>query len=142
MSKQKAAAASGAAAAAAVVTGREAALKSLQVKRRSFFDLAIAERNLGVGRRFKRIRDNGEETFFEPTRVTARFTVSAGEENAQQNRSLHSLQITGKARGSAVGVYTFRGIREDVERPIKSGCKKEWKMLPPGATGSTIQKKD
>jgi hypothetical protein len=140
MSKQRAAAA-GAGAAAAAVTGREAALKSLQVKRRSFFDLAIAERNLGVGRRFKRIRDNGEETFFEPTHVTAKFTVRTRQENNKHSLT-GSLQITGKARGTAVGVYTFRGMREDVERPIKSGFKKEWKMLPEGLTGSTVQNKD
>lgn len=88
MSKQRAAAGGGAAAAAAVVTGREAALKSLQVKRRSFFELALGERNMGVGRRFKRVRDNGEETFFEPTQVTARFTVRATQKKHKRSSVL------------------------------------------------------
>lgn len=36
------------------------------------------------------------------------------------------MQPTGKPRGLAYGVYTFRGLREDVVRPIRSAHKKEW----------------
>lgn len=35
----------------------------------------------------------------------------------------------GHARGQAWGVYTFRGIKEDVVRPLRNGCKKEWRLV-------------
>ncbi len=73
MSKQKGAAE----AAAAALTGREAAMRTLAQYKRSFFDIVVAEKDQGVGRRFKRKRDMHEDTFFEAVEVKTHFTVSS-----------------------------------------------------------------
>lgn len=91
---------------------REVALRRASgSSKRSFFDIVVGLRDRGVGQTFKRARDRGEDTSFAPVAVETYFTK------------------TGIARGKAVGVYTFRGVKEDVIRPLKSGCKKEWKLV-------------
>ena len=59
------------------------------------------------GLKFQRKLWFGEETYFVPKQVDVRFTKA------------------GQPRAKVVGVFTFRGCTEDVERSLKSGSKEK-----------------
>jgi hypothetical protein len=114
-------------------------LKSLRTsKRLSFFDVVVRDRDSGIGKKFRRTCNKDEETFFEPVEVSTYFTVIFFFLFLVFVSS-ESLQPSGKARGQAYGYYTFRGVREDVVRPLRSGHKKQWKEF--SENGSTVERK-
>lgn len=100
----------------------------------SLYSLAVRRRDRGVGVRMRRAMWNRSEldadTYVTPVFVDTWFTVRprTNQRPASGFFVPHSLvhQATGKPRGQAYGVYTFRGCREDVVRPIRSAHKREW----------------
>lgn len=60
---------------------------------------------------------------------------------SEATAKLTRAQTTGKPRGQAYGVHWFRGMREDVVRPIRSAHKKEWYVAEEPTDREAVAKK-